>query len=211
MQPPGTRRDARAHWEAIWEENAPQDLSWTEEEPRVSLELLAASGVAPPASVLDVGAGASLLVDALLARGFCDLAALDVAPASLARAKARLGPRAGAVTWLVGDVRRASFGRRYDVWHDRAVFHFLVDPADRDAYRRLLHATLAPGGHAIVATFAPDGPDTCSGLPVARYDASSLARELGLALVQERRATHRTPWGATQSFQYVLTRAPSSS
>ncbi len=157
--------------------------------------------------MIDIGAGAGVLVAALAARGLTDLAALDLSETALAQARARLagGPE---VDWIVADVLGWRPARRYDIWHDRAAFHFLTDPADRQAYRATLAAALAPGGHAVLGTFAPDGPERCSGLPVVRYDADSLAAELGpgFRLIAAARDDHRTPAGALQRFQFGLFR-----
>jgi SAM-dependent methyltransferase len=154
--------------------------------------------------VLDVGGGDSHLVDALTARGLDCLAVLDVSGAALGRARARLGSAARVPIWIEADVTGDWTLQAMDIWHDRAVFHFLTSPEDRALYTRHLLRTLKPGGSAIIATFAPDGPERCSGLPVQRYAPEQLASELGpqLELVEARRHVHTTPWGSTQSFQY---------
>lgn len=196
----------RDHWEEVWSERAPDEVSWFQPDPTVSLELVGSLDLPASASVLDVGGGASRLVDHLLDAGYEDVTVLDVAEASLAKARQRLGSQAEQVDWFVGDVLEADIQPGFQLWHDRAVFHFLTDAEDRHRYGERLRGSLAPGGHAIVATFAPDGPEECSGLPVRRYDAPSLADELGedFRLVDRRREEHTTPWGSTQAFQYAV-------
>jgi trans-aconitate methyltransferase len=155
--------------------------------------------------VLDVGGGDSRLVDVLAARGLDCLAVLDVSGAALRRAQDRLGDLAGAFTWIESDVTEAWSLKPMDIWHDRAVFHFLTTADERASYRAHLLHTVKPGGAVIIATFAPDGPERCSGLPVARYSAEALTGELGSAftLVEAMRHEHHTPWGATQPFMYA--------
>ena len=152
--------------------------------------------------MLGVGGGASVLVAALLELGYLDLTVLDLSATALEQARTELGDRAGAVRWVRADVRHWSPPVAYDVWHDRAVFHFHVEPADRAAYLATLRAATVPGSLVVLATFAPDGPASCSGLPVRRYDAAQLAAALGpdYAPVQAGREEHRTPWGAVQPF-----------
>jgi len=195
---------ARDHWESVYAEKGEQEVSWFQEVPASSLRLVAATGLARHARVVDVGGGASRLVDALLAEGWERLTVLDLAAPALERARRRLGPRAASVAWITGDVTAWTPEGAYDLWHDRAVFHFLVRPEERAAYRSTLLRALRAGGHAIVATFAPDGPERCSGLPVARYDPAALAAELGpeLRLVESLREEHRTPGGKVQRFQF---------
>ena len=165
--------------------------------------------MAPPGGgVIDVGGGASALAERLSDAGY-RVAVLDVSPAALERAGARMGATAGRVRWVAADVTRAADVGAYDVWHDRACFHFLTEPADRAAYVALLRRTVpAAGGHAVIATFAPDAPPQCSGLDVVRYDGESLARELGteFVLLKNVLETHHTPWGKPQSFQYSVFR-----
>jgi trans-aconitate methyltransferase len=189
----------RSHWQAVWATKAPEAVSWYQPDPATSLALVEAAGTRPDEAVVDVGGGASLLVDRLLDRGFTDLTVLDVAAAALAHGRARLGER---VAWVEADVLAWRPGRRFGLWHDRAVFHFLLEDEDQQAYRRVLEAAVAPGGQVILATFAPDGPERCSGLPVRRNDADGLARALGPAftLLEQRREEHRTPGGALQRF-----------
>lgn len=197
--------ERRQHWNTVYGTKAEGDVSWFEARPDVSLRLLDAAGITTASCVLDVGGGDSHLTECLVARGLTCLAVLDVSGEALARCRARLGAAAGVPTWLEVDVTGDWSLSPRDIWHDRAVFHFLVDPADRDRYRERLWATLKPGGSAIIATFAPDGPERCSGLPVQRYSAGTLAATLGdgFALVDSVAHQHATPWGSTQSFQYA--------
>jgi len=201
--------DRRAHWDKVYLTKGERDVSWFEDVPARSIEMLEAAGLTPATCVLDVGGGESHLVDHLLARGLRCLAVLDVSAAALERARGRLGPAAADVQWIVADVAGAWAASPVDIWHDRAVFHFLTTPQDRARYRAHLMGTLKRDGSAVMATFGPDGPQTCSGLPVMRYSPESLAQELGPAfsLAESRAWVHTTPWGATQSFQYArLTR-----
>ncbi|HEX8385604.1 MAG TPA: class I SAM-dependent methyltransferase, partial [Rubricoccaceae bacterium] len=173
--------------------------------PASSVRMVEAAGLGPSARVLDVGGGASSLVDALLDGGYTHVGVLDVAPEALDVARARLGGRAGLVEWFASDVLSFETPHPWDVWHDRAVFHFLTDPADQARYRRVMLDSLAPGGHVVMAPFGPDGPESCSGLPVQRYDPESLAAVLGpeLRLGEHRLDVHTTPSGAEQEFLFA--------
>ena len=188
----------------MYEEKAPSAVSWHQAEPKPSLRALDRFGAGPSSSFIDVGGGASTLVDALVARGWRDVTVLDIAAPALDAAKARLGAEADKVHWEVADITEWRPSRHYDVWHDRAVFHFLTRPAQRQAYRRALVAGLSRGGLLIMATFALDGPEKCSGLPVQRYDPARLAIELGsdFRLLDGWREKHVTPWGSRQSFNW---------
>jgi SAM-dependent methyltransferase len=192
------------HWQSVYTTKPETEVSWFEENPAPSLDLIALVGAGPPSAIIDIGGGASRLVDRLLLYGYEDLTVLDISPAALAAAKARVGEKAQQVHWLVADVTTWEPSRVYDVWHDRATFHFLTDPADQAAYVARLRRALWPGGHAIIGAFALDGPDKCSGLPVARYDAESLGKALGpgFVLVDTRRHAHLTPGGVTQRLQF---------
>jgi SAM-dependent methyltransferase len=197
------------HWEAVYRSKPATDVSWFQPRLEQSLRLIDACALPPSAHVVDVGGGASTLVDDLLARGFTELTVIDLAAAALEQSQARLGARAHAVRWIAGDVTTPLLApASVDLWHDRAVFHFLVDPAQRTAYVEQLLRALRPGGHALIATFAPDGPERCSGLPVARYAAQDIATALGpsFALIDSAHEHHGTPSGATQSFTYALCR-----
>lgn len=194
----------REHWNRVYRDKPADRVSWYQQQPAASLELIAASGVGRDAGIIDVGGGASVLVDALLDQGYTGLAVLDVAHSALEAVRARLGDRAALVEWFEADVTRFEPTRRYALWHDRAVFHFLTDAGERAAYVRTLGKALQPGGTVIIATFAPDGPPKCSGLDVVRYDERSLAAELGTSfqLRDSRREAHVTPGGMTQPFCY---------
>jgi 2-polyprenyl-3-methyl-5-hydroxy-6-metoxy-1,4-benzoquinol methylase len=196
------------HWAHIYEGKAPTEVSWYQASPEPSLGALCRFGALPSSAFIDVGGGASNLVDALLAQGWQDITVLDIAAPALDAAKARIGPLADRIHWEVADITEWSSARKFEVWHDRAVFHFLTQPKQRVAYRRALDEGLAAGGLAIVATFALNGPDRCSGLPVRRYDPASLADALGesLQLIDAWREEHVTPWGAKQAFNWCAFR-----
>ena len=196
--------ERKEHWEHAYETNPPDDVSWFQQEPALSLRLIAKTGVGTSDGVIDVGGGASVLVDHLLDAGFERVAVLDISGAALQHARQRLGPRAEKVTWFETDITAFRARRPFAVWHDRAVFHFLTAPADRQKYVESLQQGLTPGGHVIMATFAIDGPQKCSGLEVSCYDASALSAELGagFALVEQADETHVTPWHTQQKFSY---------
>jgi SAM-dependent methyltransferase len=196
--------DRREHWNRVYQTRAPENVSWYQRRPDVSLELIAASGIAKDAGIIEVGGGASILVDHLLDLGYSNLAVLDVSGSALDVSRARLGARAAAVEWFEADVTAFEPAHRYALWHDRAAFHFLTDAGDRASYVATLRKTLKTGGTAIIATFAPDGPPKCSGLDVVRYDEQSIAVELGgeFQLLEVRRETHLTPGKAEQQFHY---------
>jgi SAM-dependent methyltransferase len=197
--------DAGTHWGNVWASRSPDDVSWFEPTPTVSLRRVLDAIRQGARSVIDVGGGASRLIDHLIELDVDRLAVQDVSARALEIAKARLGPRARPVEWILGDVTRVRDVGRFDVWHDRAVFHFLTSPADRSRYVSLCERTVAAGGTAVVATFAPDGPPTCSGLPVCRYDASHLAFECGprFEILDSERYVHTTPRGVRQPFLYA--------
>lgn len=195
--------DRQSHWENVYHTKPATEVSWFETEPTVSLGLI--HSVAPAGGrMIDVGGGASTLVDHLMAKGNWDVTVLDVSSAALALAQARLGEQARRVQWLQADITEVQPLGTFDVWHDRAVFHFLISPEDRAAYLARLNDALSPGGHVILGTFALAGPEKCSGLPVCRYDAQSLAATLGsgYSLVQELEHSHVTPSGKTQLFTF---------
>lgn len=200
---------ARAgHWDAVYGQLEEHAVSWFEPEPAMSLEMFDRLGASSSGAVVDVGGGASRLVDALLARGFSDVTVLDVSDVGLAKARQRLGDRARQVQWVVADLLSWEPPRRYRIWHDRAVFHFLNDPADQARYRQLLDAALVPGAGIVIGTFAADGPDHCSGLRTARYSPEQLSTVLGTSIepVSSRRELHRTPFGAVQPFTWLAAR-----
>jgi len=191
------------HWETVYASKGDAELSWTQAEPITSLALIAEACSAD--SVIDVGGGNSLLAERLLDDGYA-VTVLDISQTAIDRARKRLGDRATQVDWMVADVTAGPDLGTFDVWHDRAVFHFLITPADRAAYVALLARTVSVGGHAVIATFALDGPEKCSGLEVRRYDGSALAADLGpgFRLLKSVPELHLTPWNAAQSFQYSL-------
>lgn len=198
---------SQTHWDKVYSGTPPEQASWRQARPEVSLELIGAIGLRRGAAVIDVGGGASTLVDHLLEQGFAPTV-LDISHAALAQARTRLGPRAEQVRWVIADVAKCRPEAQFDLWHDRAALHFLIEPADQQAYAACLHAALKPGGHAIIAGFAPGAPERCSGLPVVQHDAASLAALLGpgFELVHARDETHRTPAGAEQAFRYHVFR-----
>lgn len=199
------RVSGKEHWESVYAQKKPTEVSWFESSPRVSLELVDSLELDLSAPVIDIGGGASHLAGELLARGFQDVTVADISTAALGHARRDLGARADEVKWEQADVRSHDFGRQFALWHDRAVFHFMVDPEDRDGYLQTARSSIAAGGHALVAAFGPDGPASCSGLPVRRYSAEALAQEFGagFALVTSRLVEHETPAGAAQQFTYV--------
>lgn len=199
------------HWTAIYLKHRASELSWFQAEPTCSLDLIESAVLSRSDPILDVGGGTSLLVDRLLDRDYRDITVLDLAAPALDAVRDRLSARGQSVTLVHADVRRFLPERRYGLWHDRAVFHFLTSAEDRRSYLRALVASLRPGGHVVIATFAPDGPTRCSGLEVVRYETSTLAATLGprFALVRVERESHVTPRGAVQKFQYSLFRAAS--
>ncbi|CAN5924723.1 class I SAM-dependent methyltransferase [soil metagenome] len=193
------------HWNDVYAQKREDEVSWFQPEAALSLDLIARCALPRDARIIDVGGGASRLVDGLLDRGFEDVTVLDLSSAALARARERLGERGQQVQWVAADVTSFEPPDRYALWHDRAVFHFLTSPADRSAYVHVLERALADGGHAIVGTFAPDGPERCSGLPVVRYDGPALAAALGpsLTLIEALRHEHVTPAGRVQPFTFA--------
>jgi 2-polyprenyl-3-methyl-5-hydroxy-6-metoxy-1,4-benzoquinol methylase len=199
-----TLQDRKSHWESVYGTKGEQEVSWFQEVPTTSLDLLGADGVSLDSAVIDIGAGASRLVDALLARGYRNVSVLDVSGAALATARARLGSQADAVHWIESDITQWTPADRYDVWHDRAVLHFLLSDDERTAYRRTLAAAVRPGGLIVIGTFDLDGPERCSGLTVQRYSGESLAQMLGdgFERIDTRGEEHATPWGSVQRFQF---------
>lgn len=205
--------DPRPHWEDVWRTKRPHEVSWFRPHLDASLALIEALAPDRDASVIDVGGGASTLVDDVLARGYRYFTVLDLSAAALDVAKARLGERAREVEWLCGDATTAPLPeRRFDLWHDRAAFHFLTRAGDRAAYIRQMARSLKRGGHAIIATFAAEGPAQCSGLDVVRYAPEALAAELGPTFRLERQLSesHRTPAGRIQPFTYCAFRVASA-
>ncbi len=196
--------DRISHWEGVYATRGAHELSWYQIRPDVSLGLIARLGLRANDPIIDVGGGASSLVDHLLDKGFANVSVLDISTAALDAVKARLGARAASVCWLTGDITREKPTGPYRLWHDRAVFHFLTEPGDRRTYVATLANALPSGSHAIIATFAEDGPERCSNLPVCRYSPEQLANELGadFTLVESLREMHVTPAQGEQKFIY---------
>ena len=203
-----TASDRQSHWQTVYLTKGEQQVSWSQADPQPSLGLIESVAAGRDASIIDIGGGASRLVDALLARGFHDLTVLDLSEAALASARERVGAPGAAVRWVADDVTVWQPQQAFDIWHDRAAFHFLVAESDRAAYLERLHRGVKAGGHAVIGTFALDGPEKCSGLPVQRYDPATLSRTIGPAfeLIAHEAHRHVTPWGATQSFQFSVLR-----
>jgi SAM-dependent methyltransferase len=200
-----------AHWDERYRTVGPGSVSWFEDEPTTSLSLLSALRVRRSDSVIDVGGGASTLVDHLLAAGHGDVAVLDLSEVALAEARARVGERPE-VAWINDDVLAWRSSRRWDVWHDRAVLHFLTAEADRRRYADRVRESLEPGGAFVIGAFAEDGPTECSGLPVRRYGTDDFVELLGdVRVVERRRALHRTPAGVEQPFNWIAGRVGSRS
>jgi 2-polyprenyl-3-methyl-5-hydroxy-6-metoxy-1,4-benzoquinol methylase len=196
-----------AHWDDRYRTVGADSVSWFEAEPQQSLALLRMVGAVPSSSVIDVGGGASLLAKRLVEQGYEDVTVLDISQQALAAAKKRL-TRPEAVTWIKADLLEWIPSRRWQVWHDRAVFHFLTEERDRATYRSLLHQAIKPGGAAVIATFAADGPTSCSGLPVARYSPEELIAAIGpgFTAIGSGGFEHVTPAGVTQRFTWVACR-----
>lgn len=194
------------HWNEVYSKKSEAELSWHQDDPSVSVDLIKMAGLTTTSAVIDIGGGTSRLIERMLDLGVSDLTVLDLSEAAISTARHRLGERETSVKWIVEDINRWEPTQTYDVWHDRAVFHFLVKPKDRIAYIQRLSRSVVQGGHAIIATFAPEGPEKCSGLPVARYSPASLDQTLGanFSLLTHRFYLHHTPWGNQQSFQYSL-------
>jgi 2-polyprenyl-3-methyl-5-hydroxy-6-metoxy-1,4-benzoquinol methylase len=202
---PEYQMDIKQHCKQIYDTKSPTEVSWFS--PHLGRSLVLIERVCPDrtSSLIDLGGGESTLVDDLLSRGYENVTVLDIAQSAIDYTRARLGAAGHRVTWLVADVTQANLPEKfYDLWHDRAVFHFLTEPAQRQAYVRQVASSVKPGGHVIVATFGPEGPRKCSGLDVMRYDADSLHSEFGhrFHLVESSKEMHHAPWGTEQQFLY---------
>ena len=201
---------SKAHWDEVWRTKPTEGMSWYQPHALRSLELIRRVSPPPGRAIIDVGGGASTLVDDLLDTGYRDVTVLDISPAALERSKARLGKRADQVRWIGGDLLDVELPRdRYDLWHDRAVFHFLTRRDHRARYVAQVRRALRPGGFVVIATFADDGPPKCSGLDVVRYSPEGLQAEFGggFELIASEREEHRTPGGGMQAFMYCIFRA----
>ena len=196
--------DRKTHWENIYANSSPLCVSWYQEDPALSLQLIRNTGLAPDAPMIDVGGGASTLVDRLCDESYTHVGVLDVSANALALARDRLAEKAKAVEWFEADVTCFSPPHRFSLWHDRAVFHFLTEKTDRDRYLGVMKKTLEPGGHLIIMAFAIDGPTKCSGLDIVQYDANKLMAELGpgFELLETGHQVHVTPSGNEQKFAY---------
>jgi 2-polyprenyl-3-methyl-5-hydroxy-6-metoxy-1,4-benzoquinol methylase len=194
----------QAHWENVYTTKDEKAVSWFQEKPDISVDLIRATGVDASASIIDIGGGASRLVDVLIGEGFKAVTVLDLSEKALATSKTRLGDKGARVQWVVADVTTWEPLQIYDVWHDRAALHFLTDPKNRAAYAERVTKAVRPRGHVIIGTFAPDGPERCSGLPVVRHDARTLGELLGpsFELVERKRHEHNTPGGVIKKFQF---------
>ena len=203
--------ERKSHWGTIYQRQRPQEVSWYQPHLNVSLSLLANAGLFPGSRIIDVGGGASTLVDDLLAKRIRDVTVLDISGHALAAAKARLGERAERATWIEADITQVEFpSASYDLWHDRAVFHFLTNAEDRRRYIATMRDALKPGGYAILATFALQGPPRCSGLEVVRYSPDTLHAEVGgdFALIEALEEEHQTPFQTVQKFLYCRFQSP---
>ncbi len=201
--------NAKTHWENIHQTKAPTQVSWYQEHSLLSLQFIAHTGIDKAGPIIDVGGGISTLADDLLTDGYKNVSVLDISAISLQTTQQRLGSQAKKVTWIESDVTQAQLPYQfYDVWHDRAVFHFLIQAEDRQQYIETVRHSVKPGGHVIVATFAPDGPSQCSGLDVVRYSEVGLHNEFGegFEVVDSSRETHHTPFGTEQRFMYCYCR-----
>jgi SAM-dependent methyltransferase len=197
--------DRNRHWEHVYQTKSPEEMSWYQPHLATSLEWILEAAPNRSASILDVGGGASTLVDDLYANGFCSLSVMDISRTAIAHSQTRLGTTAAEINWIVGDVTTAELpDAAFDIWHDRAVFHFLTERADRLSYRKQVATALKPSGEIILATFGVNGPQRCSGLTVNRYDAPSLLEEFGpeFKLVKSTTIQHQTPTGSIQEFLY---------
>jgi SAM-dependent methyltransferase len=196
----------QGHWDAVYGSKAVTEVSWYEPHPQRSLELIRRAGIDLTEPIVDVGGGASFLVDGLLEAGYRDLTVLDISAAVLEKLRERLGAQAPRVTLVRQDVTAFEPERQYALWHDRAVFHFLIERAERERYVAALRRALRPKGRLVIATFGPSGPERCSGLPTMRYDEAALAAELGpdFDRVESSLSIHRTPWNTEQQFLHCL-------
>ena len=192
------------HWQSIYRDKAPTDVSWYQPVPTRSMQLIRSTGVPKTGPIIDVGGGASTLVDHLLGDGYEDITVLDISGTALRRSQQRLGDIANRVVWIESDITAYEPSRRYSIWHDRAVFHFLVDDDARRAYVATVREALIPGGHLLLSTFGPEGPESCSGLPVQRYDIAALQGllEPSFSLQDHGLDMHETPMGSRQQFLY---------
>ena len=196
--------ERKKHWGDVYQEKSPSEVSWYQKEPKLSLELIRRTNVATNDAIIDVGGGASVLVDYLSKECYTNLTVLDISENAIAISKKRLGDRAKSIEWIVSDITQFDTSQKFSLWHDRALFHFLTDPSDRKSYVKALKNALIPEGHLIIATFAIGGPENCSGLEIVQYDSEKMIAELGedFELVEERNEVHITPANKEQEFIY---------
>jgi trans-aconitate methyltransferase len=199
-----TTGNRKQHWEGVYSAKQVHETSWHQDEPYLSLRMIENTKFDRSAAIIDVGGGASFLVDHLLDRSYKDLTVLDISAAALQQAQERLGEKAGRVEWVESDVTVYTPGRKFDLWHDRAAFHFLTSAEDRRRYLRVMREALKPEGQVIIASFAPDGPKKCSGLDIVQYDAQKMGEELGedFVLQEQEWEKHQTPLGNEQQFGF---------
>lgn len=200
--------DVKTHWESVYERKKPEEVSWYQEKPEYSLAMIESAGLGKEEPLIDVGGGASKLASVLHGLGYRDLTVLDISKKALETARQRMGAAADAVQWIEADVTRFRAPQRYRFWHDRAVFHFLTDPSERNRYLEVLRNSLSNPGYVMIASFSLEGPERCSGLPVQRYSHETLQQTLGPEFECLRRESeaHRTPGGVSQQFIYSLFR-----
>ncbi|MEN8170151.1 MAG: class I SAM-dependent methyltransferase [Pseudomonadota bacterium] len=200
--------ERQRHWEQVYQSKESTEVSWYQEYPGQSVQMIEKAVSSPDDAIIDVGGGASVLVDSLLQKGYSRPAVLDISAAALKCAQQRLCEQANKVEWFASDVTAFEPPHRFLLWHDRAVFHFLTDNADREKYLAVLRKALEPNAHLVIATFAEDGPEMCSGLPVERYDSEKIVQTLGgeFELLEKHTETHTTPAGGEQKFNYFLFR-----
>ena len=200
-----TGLDSRSHWQDVHTKHEPDKVSWYELAPETSLAWIENTGLSPDAAILDAGGGTSALAGELVRRGYTDVTVADISATAIERSRAQLGDLAERISWVEADLRGADLGRRYDLWHDRAVLHFMVDGEERDRYLSGLRAAIRPGGHLIIATFGPEGPTSCSNLPVRRYWADELLALLAgqFELLHSQLLDHETPSGRAQQFLFA--------
>lgn len=205
--------DSRAHWDTVYGSKDPKSVSWYAPHLEQSIKIIDNLCTDHCAALIDVGAGESTLVEDLLLRGYRDLTVLDISAKAIEDTKLRMGTKATSINWMIADITKTVLpDRRFDIWHDRAVFHFLTAPEDRSAYVKQVLKSVKPGGHVIVATFGTEGPEKCSGLEVMRYDAQSLHAQFGktFQLVSSQTEDHKTPFGTTQQFLYCYCKVEES-
>ena len=198
--------DSKQHWEKVYNTKKPAEVSWYQNYPALSMDLIAFAKIDKDQKVIDVGGGASVLVDAVLDKGFKDVTVLDISSKAIQHARERLGQRAQSVQWIEADITQFDPPQQYDVWHDRAVFHFLTQEEDRKKYISALEKAVKAGGHVVIGTFSLEGPPKCSGLDVERYDPQKMQKELGgsFEFIKSADEIHVTPWNSEQKFTYFF-------